>query len=277
MRNPEFLVMGSDIETVEGFLEAGKGVNYVLDFGNPALNWEKIIQLSRDNRNLRVTDLFERSTGQKLNLASNFITFAGYRLALDQLNGILDKEPDSLPALGLKGIALFYEEDLDGAIFCMEEVKKQEPRLVEKGLFYNDLLFLKKKYANDKPGLKKHIACEIQHELARAYKPMDRFDEALACYDRSLQIDPQNTASLSMKGGLLLSLGQEQEAIAYFQKSLELPIDPNCRLHCFNRGLALHMLKRYDEAALWYQKALRIEPYYDKAAGNLINAQNKIR
>lgn len=90
--------------------------------------------------------------------------------------------------MGLKGIALFYEEDLDGAISCMEEVKKQDPRLVEEGLFYNDLLFLKKKYANDKPGLQKHIACEIQHELARAYKSMGRFDEALACYDHSLNL-----------------------------------------------------------------------------------------
>jgi len=277
MGNHEILLMGSDVETVEGLLEAGRSVSYVFDFGNPGTDWEKIIQLSRDNRNLRVSDSFERTNRQKLNLASNFITFAGYRMALDQLNGILEREPDNAQALGLKGIALFYEEDLNGAIFCMEAVRKQNPQLVEEGLFYNDLLFLKKKYASDEIGLKRHIACEIQHELARAYKSMSRYDEALACYDRSLQIDPQNTASFSMKGGLLLSLGYKQEAMACFRKSLEIPIDPNCRLNCFDRGLAFHMLERYDEAVVWYQKALAIEPYYNLAERNLVNAQRRIR
>ena len=69
---------------------------------------------------------------------------------------------------------------------------------------------------------------------------------------------------------LLTGAGQVDEAIAHFQKALE--IKPDYADACYNLGMALGQKGRLDEAIAQYQKALNINPDLADAHNNLGNA-----
>lgn len=68
------------------------------------------------------------------------------------------------------------------------------------------------------------------------------------------------------KGDDLLDNGKYEEAIAEYDKALE--IDPEDDVSHFSQGFALFNLGRYEEAIAAYDKALEIDPDYRKALEN---------
>ena len=66
-----------------------------------------------------------------------------------------------------------------------------------------------------------------------------------------------NTTNLDT-GNELLNEGKYDEAIVYYDKALE--IKPNDVDALNNKGLALYNLERYEEAITYYEKALEIDP-----------------
>ena len=76
--------------------------------------------------------------------------------------------------------------------------------------------------------------------------------------------------ALNMKGNALLGLDKSEEAIVWFDKALE--VNPNYFFALNNKGLALSNLGRYDEAITSYDKALEINPNYEAAKQNKILA-----
>ena len=51
------------------------------------------------------------------------------------------------------------------------------------------------------------------------------FPQALACFDRALELEPNNTVALSCKGSTLANLQQPNQALEYYEKALV--IEPN--------------------------------------------------
>ena len=60
------------------------------------------------------------------------------------------------------------------------------------------------------------------------------------------------------EGATLLALGRYEEAIVYFDKALE--IDPNDTMALYNKGTALLALGRSEEAIVCFDKAIQINP-----------------
>ena len=58
-----------------------------------------------------------------------------------------------------------------------------------------------------------------------------KYDEAIACYDRILEVDPKNIDALINKGLALSALAKHDEAIACYDKVLELDPDDVEALH----------------------------------------------
>jgi tetratricopeptide (TPR) repeat protein len=87
---------------------------------------------------------------------------------------------------------------------------------------------------------------------------LGRYDEAIRCCEKALEIDPRNAAAWTNKGSSLDSLGRYDEAIRCCEKALE--IDPQDAAAWNNKGLSLKNLGRYDEAIRCYEKALEIDP-----------------
>ncbi|MGK7929086.1 MAG: tetratricopeptide repeat protein [Spirulina sp.] len=81
----------------------------------------------------------------------------------------------------------------------------------------------------------------------------------------------ENKLSLFLElGNILVADRQYEEAIASYDKAVE--INPNYDAAWYNRGVALYNLGRYEEAIASYDKAVEINPNYDAAWYNRGNA-----
>ena len=81
--------------------------------------------------------------------------------------------------------------------------------------------------------------------------------EAIACYDKTIEIDSTDAIAWYNKGNELNSLGKQEEALSCFDKALG--INPNYAEAWNNKGLALGKLGRYQEALDCYDKASKIK------------------
>jgi tetratricopeptide (TPR) repeat protein len=95
-------------------------------------------------------------------------------------------------------------------------------------------------------------------------------DEAIAHYQKALEIKPDYAEAHSNLGTALLQNGQVDEAIAHCQKALE--IKPDYADAHGNLGNALLQNGQVDGAIAHYQKALEIKPDKADAHSNLGNA-----
>ena len=92
-------------------------------------------------------------------------------------------------------------------------------------------------------------------------------DDAIAHYQKALQIAPGYAEALNNLGNALLQKGSVDDAITHFQKALQIGPD-NAEAH-YNLGNALLQKGKMDEAIVHYQRALQIKPDYAKAHYNL--------
>ena len=79
-----------------------------------------------------------------------------------------------------------------------------------------------------------------------------KYLEAIECFNKALEIDPEYAEAWNNKGISLRKLGRYEEAIECYDKALE--INPRLAESWHNKGIALNELGRYHEA----QKCLRI-------------------
>jgi len=85
---------------------------------------------------------------------------------------------------------------------------------------------------------------------------MEKYEEALRCFDIALEIDPNFTGALGNKGYTLNELKKYEEAIKCFDRALE--IDPKDFKSCHNKGRALWKLGKTEEADIFYNRALEM-------------------
>lgn len=92
-----------------------------------------------------------------------------------------------------------------------------------------------------------------------AFSSLGRHEEALTCYTQVLDIDPQLFDAWEGKAHVLAVLGRREEAVTCFTKALELA--PQSIACWNNKGKALEALGRLDEAIACFTKALEIDPH----------------
>ena len=84
------------------------------------------------------------------------------------------------------------------------------------------------------------------------------YEQALAYFDKILELDPENVKALMNKASVLVSLKKHSDAICYFDKVLE--IEPKNVDALYNKGTALSYIKEYDEAFSYFDRVLVIDP-----------------
>ncbi len=90
----------------------------------------------------------------------------------------------------------------------------------------------------------------------------DEHKEAIEFYDKALKIIETGEIYLN-KGISLVELEKYEEAVACYDRASIL--DTNDSLIWYNRGVALTQLEKYDDALLSYDKAIEISPGYADA------------
>ncbi|MCE0497430.1 MAG: tetratricopeptide repeat protein, partial [Methylacidiphilales bacterium] len=116
--------------------------------------------------------------------------------------------------------------------------------------------------------LAKNPSCCVAYtSLGNALFKEGQRDEAMALFQKALEINPRYDVAYNNVGGVLLQEGRVDEAIAQFQKCLE--ISPNHASAHNDLGNALLQKGRVDEAMTQYEKALEIDPNFAEADYNL--------
>ena len=147
--------------------------------------------------------------------------------ALEQLNGALEVNERSAPALESAARINASIGNWDAALHFANSLKEHHPGLSE-GHYYAGLAYRGK--GDTEASIK-----ELQHAvsrsptrveplsaLARSYLQLNQPGEALAIVDDILKRDPTNVVALNVRGETLLSQGRLDEADAAFRRALEL-------------------------------------------------------
>lgn len=90
--------------------------------------------------------------------------------------------------------------------------------------------------------------------------------QALASYEKALEIQPNNFSIWDVRGDALKNLSRYEEAVASYDKALK--IQPDYPYSWWSRGDVLERLGRYEEAVASYDKALKIQPDLPKVVFN---------
>jgi len=107
-------------------------------------------------------------------------------------------------------------------------------------------------------------------DLGAAFAQKGQVDKAMALYRKALEINPNYAEAYYNLGNALVQKGQVDEAMVQYQKALE--INPNHAQAHVNIGSVLLLKGQVDEAIAHYQKALEINPNIAETHYNLGNA-----
>ena len=103
---------------------------------------------------------------------------------------------------------------------------------------------------------------------------LGQFQDAIACCERALSLEPKYSNAWSNKGIALYSLGRNQEALRCFENALD--IDPSNALAWCNAGNVLSTLGRHEEAIKFCEKSLVLEPRAPTTWNNKGNAHHAL-
>jgi tetratricopeptide (TPR) repeat protein len=107
---------------------------------------------------------------------------------------------------------------------------------------------------------------EVLANRGAALHELKRFEEALAGFDRALALRPDLAEAHSNRGNTLRELGRFAEAIASYDRALALR--PRYAEALSNRGVTLHRGQRFEEALASFDRALGLRPDYPEALSN---------
>jgi tetratricopeptide (TPR) repeat protein len=131
-----------------------------------------------------------------------------------------------------------------------------------------------KAYLSDSPSLDPVQASELWHKKGLIHAMGKEHEQAIASFDRALEIKPDYHQAWYNRGVALHKLGRFAEEIASFDRALE--IKPDLHEAWNNRGIALKNLGRFEQAIASWDRALEIKPdlheaWYNRgiALGNL--------
>lgn len=94
----------------------------------------------------------------------------------------------------------------------------------------------------------------------------NRYEDAIAAYDRALQIQPDLADTWNNRGVVLTRMQRYPEAIASYEQATT--IRPNYPDAWNNRGVVLLELQKYPEAIGCYEQAIQAKPDYADAWNN---------
>lgn len=114
------------------------------------------------------------------------------------------------------------------------------------------------------------------NSLGALYLEMDRVNEAMTNFQKSIELNPEQPAAYCNLGRALLMKERLNEALQHFQRALEL--DARYAPAHFFEGIVLDKQGASEEAIRHWRKALELNPDYAEphhSLGNVLYAQGK--
>ncbi len=101
--------------------------------------------------------------------------------------------------------------------------------------------------------MRRHGRAAVQHSTS-----LKHFDDALACYDRALSLNPDDAVALYNRGNTLRGLNRLNEALLSYDRALS--INSNYLIAQSDRGFLLKRLGRFSDAIASFDRCLAIDP-----------------
>ncbi len=89
---------------------------------------------------------------------------------------------------------------------------------------------------------------------------LGQYEEAMACIDTALKINPRNEVAWVNKGNALVRLGRTVDALRCYNSALK--VNPRYEVAWNNKGNALARLGKFEDALRCYERALAIDASY---------------
>jgi len=99
------------------------------------------------------------------------------------------------------------------------------------------------------------------------YSFNNELSQAIAEFQKAIQINPNYARAHNGLGIIYLSMGQSQQAIAEFQKAIDIKSDEVSWHSAL--GIAYSLLEEYSQAIVEFRKAIQVNPNYAKAYSGL--------
>jgi Flp pilus assembly protein TadD len=140
----------------------------------------------------------------------------------------LELEPENVDLLNALGWALFQEGKSDEAVVAYERALAVDPN---------------------------HL--KARNNAALATVELGQLDKAAFHFRKSLEVEPKSEIYSDL-GFVLYQMGEREEAVASYEKAIEL--DPDCASAHVNLAVASLTEEKLEQAALHYREALRVKP-----------------
>jgi tetratricopeptide (TPR) repeat protein len=113
-----------------------------------------------------------------------------------------------------------------------------------------------------------------QNNLATGLAWKGAFPEAIAHFDRALELNPNQGEAHYNLANALLQVDREEEAIAHYERALQ--INPRHTRAHYNLAIVLVHQRRLEEATVHFEKMLEINPKDSVAHEKLANALRQV-
>ena len=111
-----------------------------------------------------------------------------------------------------------------------------------------------------------HEFSENYFQRANFRAALDKYKEALADYDRAIELNPAYAVAYSNRGTATSELGRDEASVTDYDKAISL--NPAYAAAYYNRGNAKQKLGRDEAAVADYDEAIRLRPGLAEAYGN---------
>jgi serine/threonine protein kinase len=98
----------------------------------------------------------------------------------------------------------------------------------------------------------------VYYNRGNAYSKLKEYQQAIADYDRAIAFNPNNADVYNNRGIAYFGLTEYQQAIADYDRAIAL--DPKYAPTYFNRGEAYHRLRKPRRAIADYDRAIALDP-----------------
>ncbi|MCR4790114.1 MAG: tetratricopeptide repeat protein [Treponemataceae bacterium] len=104
---------------------------------------------------------------------------------------------------------------------------------------------------------------QIYYNMGNTFKLMGRYNDAVKCLNSAIETNPNDVLAYNYLGVIYSSYGQHEKALSIYTKAFQ--IDKNHPLLHYNSALSYIALKKYPQAKLAFENALRTRPGWIEA------------
>jgi superkiller protein 3 len=292
-------------QTLEQLLQQGNAALDAKKYSEAENIWRKVIQLNPNNAvafsNLcdalyrqnkldesigfcrKAIELGPKYVNAYYNLGNALYSQKKLDEAIAQFRKAIELNPKFALAYSNLGAVLYEQKKLDEAIAQFRKAIELDPKYVDA---YNNLgVALRAQKKLDEAIAQFRKAIELDPKYVDAYNNLGvalsdqkKLDEAIAQFRKAIELDPKYVNAYNNLGVALRAQKKLDEAIVLLRKALSFPdasgtpITAHTLAHS-NLGSLLQEQGKLAEAIVEFEKAAKIDPGYEYAQNNLIEAR----